>query len=262
MPDRLCAPACAPRARGRPLSDRPRFRSRFHALACKRAHRLRWTVLPLWSVQQCCVQDFMFPANDAAMTRHSHEIFDSKGASRKVAQWARAAWSGVATEAATEPATLATTPATPAPLHEGPHASGSAEGSAGGSAASHASLHAGPRVTGSASSSPRLPPLTTTRIGDKSRVVNGKAEWSQIDFARSFLCWFAETQPDDWGAWVWFPDISKHYFPRFRAATGARYLQLGSLIRGLRAVTQSRPVQYVDGTGRRRSTAEYWLGPS
>ena len=108
--------------------------------------------------------------------------------------------------------------------------------------------------------SARSAPLSTVRIGDKSRVVNGKAEWSQADFGRAFLQWFAETQPDDWGAWVWFPDVSKHYFPRFKAATGARYLQLGVLIRGLRAVTQSRPVQYVDGTGRRRSTAEYWMG--
>ena len=43
---------------------------------------------------------FTLPETDAAMARHSHEIFDSKGASRKVAQWARAAWSRVATETA------------------------------------------------------------------------------------------------------------------------------------------------------------------
>jgi hypothetical protein len=104
--------------------------------------------------------------------------------------------------------------------------------------------------------------LPTVRIGDKSRVANGKAEWTQEDFAHSFLRWFVEAQPDDWGTWVWYPDIKRHYFTRFKAATGARYLQLGALVRGLRAVTPSRPVQYVDGTGRRRSTAEYWIGPS
>jgi hypothetical protein len=91
--------------------------------------------------------------------------------------------------------------------------------------------------------------------------MNGKAEWSQEDFGAAFLQWFADTYPDDWGTWIWFPDVQKYYFPRFKAATGARYLQLGSLIRGLRTVTKSRPVQYVASTGRRRSTAEYWMGP-
>ena len=164
------------------------------------------------------------------MTRHSHEIFDSKGASRKVAQWARAAWSGVATKRQRSP-TPATTTATPAPLHECPHASGSAERSAGGSAASHASLHAGPRASGSASGSPRLPPLTTTRIGDKSRVVElqGGVVTSRLRPVRS-CAGSLRREPDDWGAWVWFLDVSKHYFPRFKAATGARYLQLGVLI--------------------------------
>jgi hypothetical protein len=118
-------------------------------------------------------------------------------------------------------------------------------------------MHAEQRASGSTG----LPVLTTTRIGDKTRVVNGKAEWSQEDFAHSFLRWFAETFPADWGTWVWFPDVRKHYFPRFKAATGARYLRLGALIRGLRVVTRTRPMQYVDGTGRRHSTAEYWMGP-
>jgi hypothetical protein len=75
-------------------------------------------------------------------------------------------------------------------------------------------------------------------------------------FALSFLRWFEATQPDDWGTWVWVPDIRKHYWPRFRSATGARYLQLGVLIHGLRAVTRNRPVQYRDETGRRRSSVE------
>jgi hypothetical protein len=105
-----------------------------------------------------------------------------------------------------------------------------------------------------------LHPLPTVRTGDKSRVINGHVEWSQEDFARAFLRWLAEAQPDDWGTWVWFPDVEKHYFPRFKAATGARYLRLGALIRGLRAVTRHRPMQYVDGTGKRRGTTEYLMG--
>ena len=121
----------------------------------------------------------------------------------------------------------------------------------------HASSHAGFHASGSAG----LPALATTRIGDKTRVVNGKAEWSQEDFGHAFLQWFANTFPDAWGSWVWFPDIKKHYFPQFKAATGAKHLQLGSLLRALGAVTQTRPMQYVDRTGRRRSTSEYWMGP-
>ena len=131
-----------------------------------------------------------------------------------------------------------------------------AETAAGFHETSHASSYAG----GSASGSAGLPPLPTTRIGDKTRVVNGKAEWSPEDFGHAFLQWFANTFPDDWGTWVWFPDIKKHYFPRFRAGAGARHLQLGSFIRGLGRVTQTRPMQYVDRTGRRRSTSEYWMG--
>ena len=205
------------------------------------------------------------------------EFFDSKATRRGPVRWVIDAVSGAgaisgATDApesvqlTTEPATQVTTPA---PLHEGPHAGGSAEGSAAlhqglqaGSQTtppetSHASSHAEPN----ASTHPRLHRLTTTRIGDRTRVVNGKAEWSQEDFGLAFLQWFDETYSDDWGTWVWFPDIRKHYFPRFKAATGARYLQLGSLIRGLGDVTHTRPMQYVDATGRRRSTTEYWMGP-
>ena len=56
------------------------------------------------------------------------------------------------------------------------------------------------------------------RIDDRTRVVNGKGEWSNEDFANSFLLWFAGTYPENWGTWVWFPDIRKHFFPRFKTA--------------------------------------------
>jgi hypothetical protein len=215
------------------------------------------------------------------MSRHSHEVFDSKRrlgpTARRLVEWvsggtAEDVKSSVeALQASTETATPSATPATtPAPLHEGlpvetdaiPHVDGSAAGSAARPetlhATSHVGFHVGPRASGSA----RSAPLPTVRIGDKSRVVNGKAEWSQEDFAMSFLRWFEATQPDDWGTWVWVPDIRKHYWPRFRTATGARYLQFGVLIHGLRAVTRDRTVQYRDETGRRRSSVEYFLGPN
>jgi hypothetical protein len=152
---------------------------------------------------------------------------------------------GAGSTSSTERSTEGSHAATPASMHESMHAS------------SHASSHAGSHANGSA----RSHALTTTRIGDKTRVVNGKGEWSQEDFGCFFLQWFADTFPDAWGSWVWFPDIKKHFFPRFKVATGARYLQLGSLLRGLRAVTQTRPMQYVDGSGRRHTTSEYWMGP-
>jgi hypothetical protein len=190
------------------------------------------------------------------MPRHSHEVFDNKGSKRRLLGWltgepARSSANG----SAGSPARLqAEYPApSPAPLQAETHV----ETQASPQETSHAGLHAGPHASGSA----RLPPLTTYKIGDKTRVANGKAEWSQEDFGLSFLTWFEDTYPDDWGTWVWFPDVRKHYFPRFKAATGARYLQLGSLIRGLGAVTHTRPMQYVDATARRRSTTEYWMGP-
>jgi hypothetical protein len=123
-------------------------------------------------------------------------------------------------------------------------------------ATSHASSHAGSRATYST----RSPALKTTRIGDTTRVVNGKAEWSQEDFGLAFVRWFAESFPDAWESWIWYPDIAKYYFPRFKAAIGAKHLQLGSFIRGLHAATLTRPMQYTDPTGRRRSTSEYWMG--
>jgi hypothetical protein len=196
------------------------------------------------------------------MSRHSHEVFDSKRRGRGLVQFVRNTLAGAPTETATA-ATPATTPS-PLPVETDalPRVDGSiplhVDGSATLHATSHVGFHAGPRASGSA----RSPALPTIRIGDKSRVVNGKAEWSQEDFAMSFLRWFEATQPDDWGTWVWFPDIRKHYWARFKIATGARYLQFGVLIHGLRAVTRNRTVQYRDETGRRRSSVEYFLGPN
>jgi hypothetical protein len=207
------------------------------------------------------------------MPRHSHEIFDSKAPRRGFVQRVGDLVAAVAT-----PATAATPASTSAPTHAdvqagwtasvhapspvetvaetdaAPHVAGSTTSRA----TSHVGFHGGPSASGSA----RSAALPTVRIGDKSRVVNGKAEWTQEDFALSFLRWFEATQPDDWGTWVWVPDIRKHYWPRFRSATGARYLQFGVLIHGLRAVTRNRPVQYRDETGRRRSSVEYWMGPT
>jgi hypothetical protein len=105
----------------------------------------------------------------------------------------------------------------------------------------------------------KSPPLTTTRIGDSVRVVNGKAEWSPEDFARVFLSWLVMTDPNYCDGWVWFPDIRKHLFKRFKVDAGCRYLKLGTLARGLGGVTQKREVTHVDITGRRRTTTEYWV---
>jgi hypothetical protein len=187
--------------------------------------------------------------------RISHSIFDSKGRTLlRDLRTSLAKTLGAPAEAADNGVGNATTPAalpvtSPTTLHASSHAG------------SYAGPHAGTHVGSHASPPPRFPPLTTTRIGDKSRVVNGHAEWSQEDFARAFLRWFADTYPDAWQSWVWFPDVRKHYFPRFKVATGARYLQIGALVRGLGVVTQTRPHQYVDDTGKRRSTTEYWMGP-
>jgi hypothetical protein len=105
-----------------------------------------------------------------------------------------------------------------------------------------------------------LPPLVTSRIGDSVRVVNGKTEWSQEDFAAVFLARLVMCDPNYRNGWVWFPDIRKHLFKRFKAEAGCRYLKLGALVRGLGNVTQRREVTHTDITGRRRTTTEYWVG--
>jgi hypothetical protein len=101
----------------------------------------------------------------------------------------------------------------------------------------------------------------TTRIGDNSvRVVNGKINWSNDDFATMFLDWLVATDPNYRSGWVWLPDIEKHLFKRFKAETGCKHLKLGALIRGLASVTGRREADYTDHTGRRRTTVEYWVG--
>lgn len=107
----------------------------------------------------------------------------------------------------------------------------------------------------------RSPPLTTTRIGDSVRVVNGKTDWSQEDFAEVFLSWLVMTDPNYRNGWVWVPDIRKHLFKRFRAEAGCKHLKFGALVRGLGGVTQKREVTHTDITGQRRTTTEYWVGP-
>jgi hypothetical protein len=59
---------------------------------------------------------------------------------------------------------------------------------------------------------------------------------------------------------VWLPDIRKHLFKRFKTETGCRHLKLGTLVRGLAGVTESRTATHTDITGRRRETVEYWVG--
>jgi len=103
--------------------------------------------------------------------------------------------------------------------------------------------------------------MTTTRIGDNSvRVVNGKVDWLNEDFALVFLSWLLMTDPNYHNGWVWYPDITKHLFKRFKAEVGCRHLKLGALIRGLASVTGRREVGYTDSTGQRRTTVEYWVG--
>jgi hypothetical protein len=68
------------------------------------------------------------------------------------------------------------------------------------------------------------------------------------------------TDPSYRNGWVWFPDIRKHLFKRFKADAGCRYLKLGTLVRGLGGVTHKREVTYTDITGQRRTTTEYWVG--
>lgn len=107
-----------------------------------------------------------------------------------------------------------------------------------------------------------MPPLSTSRIGDNSvRVVNGKTDWSPEDFARVFLSWLVMADPNYRSGWVWFPDIGKHLFKRFKAESGCRHLKLGTLVRGLGSVTMKREVAHTDITGRRRTATEYWVGP-
>jgi hypothetical protein len=91
-------------------------------------------------------------------------------------------------------------------------------------------------------------------------VVNGKTEWSQEDFARVFLSWLVMADPNYRNGWVWFPDIRKHLFKRFKAEAGCRYLQLGALVLGLGSVTLKREMAYADITGRRWTATEYWVG--
>jgi hypothetical protein len=104
------------------------------------------------------------------------------------------------------------------------------------------------------------PPLKTTRIGDSVRVVNGKTDWSHEDFARVFLSWLVTVDANYRNGWVWFPDIRKHLFRRFKADAGCRHLKLGALARGLAGVTPKREATHTDITGKRRTTTEYWVG--
>ena len=157
----------------------------------------------------------------------------------------------------------------PPPLQEGsaaPFQAGSTDGFQTGSTdgsperSSERSPEASTPVCTAISTAQSLP-LTTTRVGDNSvRVVNGKVDWTHEDFAEVFLDWLAMTEPNYRNGWVWYPDIRKHLFKRFKAETGCRHLAFGVLIRGLTGVTHKRDVAFTDITGKRHTTTEYWVG--
>ena len=82
-------------------------------------------------------------------------------------------------------------------------------------------------------------------------------DWSNADFAATFVHWLGERNPEIIGSYMPVPDI-KEIFPLFKRECGCPQLQVGSLLRGLKAVTEwSDKGTYVDHTGRRRGVTEY-----
>jgi hypothetical protein len=115
------------------------------------------------------------------------------------------------------------------------------------------------------SSPPSSPPLSFAKIGRSVRLRNDTAarwDWSNADFAWTFLHWLGKRNPEIIGNYIPVPDI-KEIFPLFQQECGCRHLKVGSLLRGLRAVTEcSDKGTYVDRTGRRRGVTEYLVPPA
>jgi hypothetical protein len=58
-------------------------------------------------------------------------------------------------------------------------------------------------------------------------------------------------------------ELFARFVPVFQQECGCRHLKVGSLLRGLRAVTEcSDKGTYVDRTGRRRGVTEYLVPPA
>jgi hypothetical protein len=58
-------------------------------------------------------------------------------------------------------------------------------------------------------------------------------------------------------------DIETDFFPRFQDAAGCRYLEYGTLYRGLSECTEKRERRYTGFSGKRHSMTEYLVpGPA
>jgi hypothetical protein len=158
------------------------------------------------------------------VTRHSHQIFDSKGAARRLVDWVSGA----------------------APDRTGPGTS---------------IPEIVPEIVDKIV--PEFPGLIVDKIGDRIVVkapgenVGEKLEWTAADFAHAFLDWMLAEYPVCAGGWVTSFDIETKFFPRWRAAAGCIHLDAGSLLRGLSDIVSKREHRFTDRTGKRRGATAY-----
>jgi hypothetical protein len=207
----------------------------------------------------------------ATMTRHSHEIFDSKGRKRWSLGWfagppekssGKSSESGSADGSEGSPATLQaeTSLKSSASTPDKSPATSPASSSAGSSASPPANSPENTPANASDSSPDGFPPLTIVKNGRGARVKREggeKLDCTPEYFACWFLFWLVDEYPDCAGHNITAHDIETEFFPRFQAAADCHNLQLGTLLRGLREVRGTD--YYTDQTGRRRSATVYWV---
>jgi hypothetical protein len=103
--------------------------------------------------------------------------------------------------------------------------------------------------------------LRIMRVGDSIRLSGAQDDLPEEPpadaSAQHLLAWLAAGLPATSGAWVAYPDLRDHLYPRFQAETGLRR-SLGSVLRGLNKVTRTRDREYTDRqTGKRKTLKEY-----